>query len=157
LVFFNVSQFFLKNIPGSTGILPSALIRQICFSMRAITLNREAKICFGAGSVDFNKAYRYNKTRIHCQQDGMKLMAEENWIVVCRAAGMVNARIILGRLETDDIPARLQYEAIGVISYSLDVDGLGEVRIFVPESYAARAREVLAQRFTENDLRWEEN
>jgi len=39
----------------------------------------------------------------------------------------------------------------------LDVDGLGEVRIFVPESYAARAREVLAQRFTENDLRWEEN
>jgi hypothetical protein len=80
----------------------------------------------------------------------------EGWVIVCRAAGMVNARIILGRLETDGIPARLQYEAIGVISYSLDVDGLGEVQIFVPETYAARAREALEQRFTENDLKWEE-
>jgi len=83
-------------------------------------------------------------------------MTEENWVVVCRAAGMVNARIILGRLQTDGIPARLQYEAIGVISCSLDVDGLGEVRISVPESSANQAKEVLAQRFTENDLKWEE-
>ena len=80
----------------------------------------------------------------------------EGWVNICRAAGMVNARIILGRLETDGIPARLQYEAIGVISYSLDVDGLGEVQIFVPETYAAQARVVLEQRFTENDLKWEE-
>lgn len=81
---------------------------------------------------------------------------EENWIVVCRTAGLVTAQIILGRLQTDGIPARLQYEAIGVISCSLDVDGLGEVRIFVPESKASAAREILAQRFTENDLHWEE-
>ena len=80
----------------------------------------------------------------------------EGWVIVCRAAGMVNARIILGRLETDGIPVRLQYEAIGVISYSLDVDGLGEVQIFVPETYASRAREVLEQRFNENELKWEE-
>ena len=83
-------------------------------------------------------------------------MIEENWVVVCRAAGMVNAQIILGRLQTDGIPVRLQYEAIGVISYALDVDGLGEVQISVPESSANQAREILAQRFTENDLKWEE-
>ena len=83
-------------------------------------------------------------------------MTEENWVVVCRAAGMVNAQIILGRLQTDGIPARLQYEAIGVISCSLDVDGLGEVRIFVPESSAGQAKEILAQHFDENDLQWEE-
>jgi hypothetical protein len=83
-------------------------------------------------------------------------MRDENWIVVYRAAGMVNAQIILGRLQTDGIPARLQYEAIGVISCSLDVDGLGEIRVFVPESYFDQAREVLTQRFTENDLHWEE-
>lgn len=83
-------------------------------------------------------------------------MADENWVVVCRAAGMVNAQIILGRLVACGIPARLQYEAIGVISCSLDVDGLGEVRIFVPESKAAAAAEILAQRFCENDLHWEE-
>jgi hypothetical protein len=84
------------------------------------------------------------------------IMTEENWVTVCSAAGMVKAQIILGRLETDGIPARLQYEAIGVISYSLDVDGLGEVKILVPESYAVCAREALEQRFTENDLKWEE-
>lgn len=69
---------------------------------------------------------------------------------------MVNARIISGRLQTDGIPSRLQYEAIGAILYSLDVDGLGEVQIFVPESLANEAREILAQRFGENDLLWEE-
>jgi hypothetical protein len=83
-------------------------------------------------------------------------MTEEKWVILLRAAGMVNAQIILGRLETDGIPARLHYESIGVISYSLDVDGLGEVRILVPESCVAEARSALEQRFTENDLKWEE-
>jgi hypothetical protein len=83
-------------------------------------------------------------------------MNEGNWALVCRAAGMINAQIILGRLQTDGIPARLQYEAIGVISCSLDVDGLGEIKIFVPESCIDQARAVLAQCFTENDLQWEE-
>lgn len=83
-------------------------------------------------------------------------MTEENWVIVYRAAGMVNARIITGRLHTEGIPARLQYEAIGVISCSLDVDGLGEVKIFVPESFASQAKEILTQRFDENDLNWEE-
>ncbi len=83
-------------------------------------------------------------------------MTEENWVLVCRAPGMVIAQIISGRLQADGIPARLQYEAIGVISCSLDVDGLGEVRIYVPESYANKAQEILAQRFDENDLTWNE-
>ncbi len=82
-------------------------------------------------------------------------MAEENWVIIYKAAGMVNARIIIGRLQTEGIPTRLQYEAIGVISYSLDVDGLGEVKIFVPESFADQAKDILAQRFDENDLNWE--
>ncbi len=82
-------------------------------------------------------------------------MTEENWVIIYRAAGMVNAQIIMGRLQTEGIPARLQYEAIGVISYSLDVDGLGEVKIFVPELFASQAKEILTQRFDENDLNWE--
>ncbi|HOW57501.1 MAG TPA: DUF2007 domain-containing protein [Smithellaceae bacterium] len=82
-------------------------------------------------------------------------MKNEKWIIICRAAGMINAQIIRGRLQTDGIPVRLQYEAIGVISYSLTVDGLGEVRIFVPESDAAKAKGVLAQEFTDSDLTWE--
>ncbi len=82
-------------------------------------------------------------------------MAEENWVIAYRVAGMVNAQIIIGRLQTEGIPSRLQYEAIGVISCSLDVDGLGEVKIFVPESFANQAKEILIQRFDENDLNWE--
>ncbi len=83
-------------------------------------------------------------------------MTGEKWVIVSRAAGMINAQIILGRLQTEGIPARLQYETIGVISYSLDVDGLGEVRIFVPESSFNQAKEILAQHFDEKDLDWEE-
>ncbi|PKN77477.1 MAG: hypothetical protein CVU52_00255 [Deltaproteobacteria bacterium HGW-Deltaproteobacteria-10] len=84
-------------------------------------------------------------------------MTGENWVVVYRAAGLVNARIITGRLQTEGIPARLQYEAIGVISYSLDVDGLGEVKIFVPESLISEAKTILEQHFDENDFCWETN
>ncbi len=83
-------------------------------------------------------------------------MPEEQWTIVCKAAGIVNAHIILGRLQSDGIPACLKYEAIGVISLFLDVDGLGEVDIYVPESFVDEAREVLKQHFNENDLKWEE-
>lgn len=83
-------------------------------------------------------------------------MTEKNWMVICRAAGLVNGQIISGRLQADGIPARLQYETIGVISCSLDVDGLGEVQVFVPQAYAHRAKEVLKQRFNDSDLKWEE-
>jgi hypothetical protein len=62
----------------------------------------------------------------------------------------------LGRLQSDDIPARLKYETIGVISYALDVDGLGQVEIFVPESFLEQARETLAQHFEDDDLKWQE-
>jgi len=81
---------------------------------------------------------------------------EEKWVVVCKAAGMINAQIILGRLAAEGIPARLQYETIGVISCSLDVNGLGEVKICVPESCFAEAEEALKLRLTENDHNWEE-
>jgi hypothetical protein len=82
-------------------------------------------------------------------------MSEERWIIVCKAAGIVNAHIILGRLQTDGIPACLQYEAIGVISLSLDVDGLGEVDVCVPESFVDQAKEILAQNFNDIDLKYE--
>ena len=33
-------------------------------------------------------------------------MKEDDWVIVRRAAGMVNAQIISGRLQTDGIPAQ---------------------------------------------------
>jgi len=78
-------------------------------------------------------------------------MEDEKWEVAHVAAGMINAQIVAGRLETEDIPVRLQYEAVGVI-YGLTVDGLGEVKVLVPAGYIKKALEVLAYRYEETDI-----
>jgi hypothetical protein len=78
----------------------------------------------------------------------------DNWEVVHISSGLMQANIIKGRLETEGIPTRLSYEAAGEI-YAITVDGLGEVRILVPQEEAAHAREILSQSFREEDLDWE--
>jgi hypothetical protein len=67
---------------------------------------------------------------------------------------MTMAKIITGRLESEDIPTRLLYEAAGTI-YAITVDGLGEVRILVPAPEEGRARAVLAQTYEDGELAWE--
>jgi hypothetical protein len=62
--------------------------------------------------------------------------------VVYRAAGQLEAYIIKGKLESEGIPALLQYESE---VFGLTVDGMGEVRILVPEPQAEKAREVIAR------------
>ena len=81
------------------------------------------------------------------------IMEEEKWVVVCSASGMTNAHIIVGRLETENIPTRLQYEAAGAI-YAITIDGLGEVKIMVPFRYLERAQAILSQTY-EEDFDWE--
>lgn len=81
-------------------------------------------------------------------------MDEEKWEVACRASGMTNANIVLGRLETEGIPTRLKYEAVGAI-YSITINGLGEVDIMVPKSLLDKAREVLSQSYDDKDINWE--
>jgi len=78
-------------------------------------------------------------------------MDHEKWEVAHVSAGMINAKIISGRLETEGIPVQLQYEAVGVL-YGLTVDGLGAVKILVPEEYIDRALEVIAERYDEDDI-----
>jgi hypothetical protein len=60
---------------------------------------------------------------------------------VYTASGQLEAHVIKGKLESEGIPVLLQYESeiLGIT-----VDGLGQVRIMVPEPLAQRAREVLA-------------
>ncbi|MCK9274636.1 MAG: DUF2007 domain-containing protein [Syntrophales bacterium] len=76
------------------------------------------------------------------------------WKIIYTAAGMAEARIITGRLEAEDIPVKLEYEAIGAI-YGLTIDGLGEVRILVPERYEHDAKEALAVIYDENEIVWD--
>jgi len=75
------------------------------------------------------------------------------WVNICSVSGMTTAKIITGRLESEDIPTRLRYEAAGPI-YAITVDGLGEVRILVPAPEQERARAILSQTYEEGELDW---
>lgn len=84
----------------------------------------------------------------------MDEMGEVLWEVVATAAGMTQANLITGRLESDGIPTRLRYEAAGTI-YAITIDGLGEVKILVPVPDWERAKEILSRSYDDGDLPWE--
>jgi len=58
-------------------------------------------------------------------------------------ARQIEAQIIKGRLESEGIPVLLNYESAGLV-YGLTIDGLGEVKIMVPEHLANEARLLLS-------------
>jgi hypothetical protein len=71
-------------------------------------------------------------------------VAEESELVCVRhAQGIDLAQIYRSKLEAMDIPVLLEYESAGLV-FGITVDGLGEVRIMVPETYAAEAEALLA-------------
>lgn len=70
-------------------------------------------------------------------------MTGDNALVVLCTSVHGAAQIIQARLEDRGIPTALSYESAGIV-YGLTVDGLGEVRILVPELYYEQARTVLA-------------
>jgi hypothetical protein len=74
---------------------------------------------------------------------GGRRTMDEVWQVVMTASGMVNARIVTGRLEAEGIPTCLKYDVAGSL-YAVTVDGLGAVEILVSAYDLTRAREVLA-------------
>jgi hypothetical protein len=65
-------------------------------------------------------------------------MAELALVTVYAAQGMLTAEVIKSKLESAGIPALLAYESLGPI-YGLTVDGLGSVRVQVPQRYAEDA------------------
>lgn len=56
--------------------------------------------------------------------------------------GLMEAEIIKSKLESFSIPCILKYEAMGRL-LGITSDGLGKVKIMVPESYLAEAEEIL--------------
>jgi hypothetical protein len=68
---------------------------------------------------------------------------------------MINANIVVGRLETEEIPTKLKYEAVGAI-YGLTMNGLGEVKVMVPSRYLTKAQEILSIFYEAEDINWEE-
>ena len=73
-------------------------------------------------------------------------MAKQKGFVVAHIAqGELEASIIKSHLECEGIPVMLQYESVGRI-FGLTVDGLGEIRILVPQGLVERAREIIKPR-----------
>ncbi|HID61774.1 MAG TPA: DUF2007 domain-containing protein [Anaerolineae bacterium] len=65
-------------------------------------------------------------------------------VTVHTASGLLPAQVIKTRLESAGIPALLDYESAGVI-FGITVDGLGEVRVMVPEALAEEAGALLSE------------
>lgn len=61
---------------------------------------------------------------------------------VYTAFGQLEAQVIKTKLESAGIPALLDYESMGVV-LGVTVDGLGEVRVMVPDALAQEAQELL--------------
>jgi len=66
-------------------------------------------------------------------------------VVVHIAQGELEASVIKSHLECEEIPVMLQYESVGRV-FGLTVDGLGEIRILVPQALVERAKEVIKPR-----------
>jgi hypothetical protein len=69
-------------------------------------------------------------------------MSASEQLVTVRTANYLEAQIIKGRLESEGIPVLLSYESAGLI-YGITVDGLGEVKVMVPQHLAEEAKEIL--------------
>ena len=73
-------------------------------------------------------------------------MAKQKGFVVAHIAqGEAEAGIIKSHLECEGIPVMLQYESVGRV-FGFTVDGLGEIRILVPQGLVERAKEIIKPR-----------
>jgi len=72
---------------------------------------------------------------------------EPNLVEVYTSQGHLRAHVAKSKLAAAGIPALLSYDAASLI-YGITVDGIGKVRVMVPEQYAAEARSMLAEEQT---------
>ena len=78
-------------------------------------------------------------------------MANEPELVeVWETQGIDLAYVYKSKLEAAGIPVLLKYESAGLI-FGLTVDGIGRVRLLVPDSFAAEAEALLRE-----EVDWEE-
>ena len=64
--------------------------------------------------------------------------------VVVFTGTLLQAQIVLGRLQSEDIPAMVQAESAGVV-LGLTVGPLGEAQVLVPKALAPRAQMLLEE------------
>ncbi|OQY25838.1 MAG: hypothetical protein B6I34_01400 [Anaerolineaceae bacterium 4572_32.1] len=64
------------------------------------------------------------------------------------AQGLLRAEVYKSKLESAGIPVMLEYESLGP-TMGITVDGLGEVRVMVPDDWAAEAQVLLEEEINE--------
>jgi hypothetical protein len=78
-------------------------------------------------------------------------MADKDELICVRTCqGMDLAQIYRSKLEAMDIPVLLKYESAGLV-FGITVDGLGRVRVMVPQPYAEEAEALLTD-LSDEDL-----
>jgi hypothetical protein len=67
---------------------------------------------------------------------------KSDFVVIETVRGQLTADVIKSHLESEGIPVFLQCESAGRI-YGLVIDGLGAVKVFVPQEFAEEARKLI--------------
>ena len=75
-------------------------------------------------------------------------------IEVYKAKGELEAQLIKGMLDSYGIPCILRSNAAGSV-HSFVFDGMGEVRVMVPESYAEEAETVINAEYQSDSPTWQ--
>ncbi|MFC2006794.1 putative signal transducing protein [Chloroflexota bacterium] len=67
---------------------------------------------------------------------------ESDFVVIQTVQGELTAQVMKTHLESEGIPVLLQRESLGTV-YGLTTDGLGAVKILVPQEFAKEAKQIL--------------
>lgn len=76
--------------------------------------------------------------------------SKSEFVVIAVVQGEVIANILKSHLESEGIPVLLQWESVGRV-FGLTVDGLGQVKILVPEEFADEAKHIIEARESPED------
>ncbi len=67
---------------------------------------------------------------------------KSDFVVIHTAQGEITANVMKSHLESEGIPVLLKYESVGVV-YGLTINGLGEVKILVPQDLVEEAKRII--------------
>ena len=73
------------------------------------------------------------------------MASKQEFVEISRVQGDLQASVIKSHLESEGIPVLLRYESAGRV-FGLTVDGLGEVRVLVPQDLAEEAKRIIEPR-----------
>ena len=68
-----------------------------------------------------------------------------DFVLLCTVQGELAASVLKSHLESEGVPVLLEYDSASKV-YGLTVDGLGAVRILVPQDLVEEAKHIIEPR-----------